>query len=96
MSGAKKTPLSGFRGNPFKDLGGIKAFGTLIGGGERGDSPSPTKIPTPSPTPTAIPGRDEEAKKKKGRRRGRTGRESTILAGRLMSSTGNILNTRLG
>ncbi len=53
-------------------------------------------IPTPSPSPTAVPGRDEEVAKKKARRRGRTGRESTILAGRLMSSTGNILNTKLG
>ena len=78
-----------FRGNPLKDPFAFNLY-------KSGDSPLPTKIPEPSPSPTAIPGREEEVAKKKARRRGRTGRESTILAGRLMSSTGNILNTRLG
>ena len=47
----------------------------------------------PDPTPTPILGREEEEAKKKVRRR-RTGREGTILAGRLTGQ--NILNTRFG
>ena len=78
------------------DLVGLGATAKAITGGGKKPSVKSAPIPEVSPSPTAIPGRDEEAKKKKGRRRGRTGRESTILAGRLMSSTGNILNTRLG
>lgn len=48
----------------------------------------------PDPTPMPIPGREiEEAKKKV--RRGR-GRQANILAGRLMSQRGDVLNTTLG
>lgn len=51
----------------------------------------------PAPSPQPIPGREEEEAKKRVRVRARrTGRESTILAGRLMSRQGDILKTRLG
>lgn len=51
----------------------------------------------PDPTPMPIPGREEEEAKKKVRKRAkRTGRESQILAGRMMSQRGDILKTRLG
>lgn len=51
----------------------------------------------PDPLPTPIPGREEdEAKKKLRRRMKRTGREGTILAGRLTAQRGGILNIRLG
>ncbi len=57
------------------------------------------KIETPeeiAPAPLPIQGRaEEEAKKKVRKRARRTGRESTILSGKLMSQRGNILNTRL-
>ena len=97
MSGAKRTPFSGFRGNPLKDLGGLKAFGTLIGGGEGPDGPTPAPLPAaPAPAPTLVPGREEDAAKKRARRRGRTGRQSTIRSGRLASNLSNILNTSLG
>ena len=53
--------------------------------------------PEPSPSPTPIPGREEEEAKKKTRKRtAHTGRESTILAGKMMSQGGTILNTKLG
>jgi hypothetical protein len=54
---------------------------------------------TPDPSPTPIAGREEEEAKKKARRRGgRSGRESTILAGKFNQQSGgnNILNTSLG
>lgn len=48
------------------------------------------------PTPMPIPGREEEeAKKKAGRRTGK-GRQTNILAGRMMVQRGNVLNTSLG
>ena len=55
------------------------------------------ETPEISPASTPVPGRvEEEAKKKVRKRARRTGRESTILAGRLMSGQGNnILNTSL-
>ena len=55
--------------------------------------------PEPAPLPTPIPGREEEEAKKKVRRRaGRTGRESTMFAGKLNAQSGGnqILKTRLG
>jgi len=65
------------------------------GGGSPKITPPP---PEPSPLPTPIMGREEdEAKKKVRRRAGATGRESTILAGRMMKERSeNILNTTLG
>ena len=51
--------------------------------------------PDPSPQPMPIAGREEDEAKKKIRAR-RGGRASTILAGKMMSQTGNILNTKLG
>ena len=65
-------------------------------GGSRPKVDSPTD---PDPSPTPIAGREEEEAKKKVRKRARgSGRESTILAGRLNQQSGgnNILNTRLG
>ena len=66
-----------------------------MGGGKRPKVQVPVE---PDPTPQPIPGREEEEAKKKVRKRARRGgRESTILAGRMMSERNNtnILNTRL-
>ena len=66
----------------------------LGGGKPKVDTP-----PDPAPSPTPIPGREEDEAKKKVRIRAkRGGRESTILAGRLMSNRNdtNILKTKLG
>lgn len=53
--------------------------------------------PDPDPTPQPILGREEEEAKKKVKRRARRGgRESTRLAGRLMSNRNDILKTELG
>ncbi len=53
--------------------------------------------PDPAPSAQPILGREEEEAKKKVRRRAKgTGREGQILAGRLTSQRGTILNTRLG
>ena len=61
-------------------------------------SPKKPDIPeTPSPEPMPILGREEEEAKKKVRKRARrSGRESTILAGRMMGQRSDILKTRLG
>jgi len=53
----------------------------------------------PAPTPTPILGREEEEAKKGVRKRRRgTGRESTVLAGRMMANRTDtsILKTDLG
>jgi len=62
-----------------------------------GGSPKPP--PAPAPTPTPVAGREEEEAKKKVRMRAKYGgRQSTILAGRMMSErdNNNILKTKLG
>lgn len=61
-----------------------------------GSRPNIVTPPDLDPIPTPIPGREiDEAKKKVQKRAGR-GRQQNILAGRLMTQRGNILNTRLG
>lgn len=53
--------------------------------------------PDPSPTPMPIAGMaEDEGKKKVKKRRHAGGRESTILAGKMMSKNGGILNVTLG
>lgn len=57
----------------------------------------PGQPPEPSPVPMPILGREEEEAKKKVRRRaGKTGRRSTILAGKMMKQRNSILKTSLG
>lgn len=66
-----------------------------MGGG--GSRPKITVPVEPDPAPTPIPGREiSEAKKKVRKRAGRGGRQQNILAGRLMSQRGDVLNTQLG
>lgn len=59
-----------------------------------GGSPKTIMPIEPDPTPMPIPGREIDEAKKKARR-GR-GRQANILAGRLMSQRGDVLNTTLG
>lgn len=63
------------------------------GGGKKIATPK-----DPDPVATPIPGREESEAKRKTRASAqqRRGRASTILAGKLTSQQGNILNTRLG
>jgi len=63
-----------------------------------GGAPSVRKPPDPAPSPEPILGREEDEAKKKARKRAkRGGRQSTILAGRMMASRNdtNILKTKL-
>ncbi len=63
-------------------------------GGKRPEIETPED---PDPSPQPIPGREEDEAKRKVRKRAkRTGRESQILAGRMMSQRSDILKTRLG
>ncbi len=65
-----------------------------MGGGSRRPK---IQVPIePDPIPTPIPGREIDEAKKKIRKRAGRGRQQNILAGRMMSQRGNILNTRLG
>lgn len=65
--------------------------------GGRPKSIKPPKDPDPSPIPMELPEMDE-AKKKVRRRARRGGRESTRLAGKMMSERNDtsILKTKLG
>ena len=56
-----------------------------------GSSPKPPKAPSPAPTPK-MSAMTEEVKKKV--KRPRTGRESTILAGRMMLENDNPYNLK--
>ena len=62
-----------------------------------GGAPKVKTPPPVAPSPTPIVGKEEEEAKKKVRAR-RGGRQSTILAGRMMAGRDNtnILKTKLG
>jgi len=56
-----------------------------------GGSPDAVKPPAPAPMPQAVEETEEAKNAIKKRYRGRSGQESTILAGRLMSEKGKTL-----
>lgn len=58
--------------------------------------PSPRILAEPDPVPTPIPGREIEEAKKKVKRKAGMGRQKNILAGKMMSQRGDVLNTTLG
>jgi len=56
-----------------------------------GGSAKPVRPPAPAPMPQAVEETEEAKNVIKKRYRGRSGQESTILAGRLMSEKGKTL-----